>query len=1103
MSDFCSPQRYLANNRNVVRTATLTPSSVLPVVDTVLELGVPREGTGQVLLTGPYSGEEEATYDIEVLDNVIDAGSEVISTPVGPTANAGSGTLQNITSSGPPQCYTVQLQNAGIPQIQAGLDVEGVRVVARAIGDDGNGITIDIDQTTLTFTEANFSLLVDLEPGDGGETTGLKGPAFEWDTKVLSADNIIPANAHRVAFGNDHGAVYLAYKRYVEGEWFYHFVPEIKRRIPKGTRISFVTDGRAITVTPLVGSPETVTGIITVYDFLNWCFTTSALVTVEGVIAFDRSPTGQAAKELLLRTDAHCEPSTGTGSDAAQDGFVDTFANANASTELVIAKCVAVTAKDHPLARVTATRWDLNGSVSGPLGTIVEGVPYVHPDGKFGLTIKQIIPANSGVQVGRFTHTDTIYEPRDDALKPPICPKRLTLGSEAVDQTITLEWTRRPSGDCACKTMSTPPLNLACLGLTDSEGTAVSYQPDTVAKVTALYAYKNTILRFFQASAGFAAATGNVIPQLPGFVANSKGVLVGIKEEITQPEFTGAPDPDTGIVSVHVSETIAPHTNANAVLVAQDGFIDVIARFENVVATIDPLNDDSPGTYRSAGMTAWDAAFAELQSDWPASGTAPLGIDAEVYYSKLEWVLASAGLSPLGGADASIIVSGDGCWRDYGGDYWTVVGSEKGAYAPLFNNKPYIGSRLAEDGKTYFSTYEFGLVLAVACENLLVYGDQVILTIGDAGRGSVYQLDDEMVLPVLAAQPLVLAGGQDGNKILDFYVTGTVDGSKPNFLFNPDDSPPASYNEGGLIFDYVPGGIPNEAGDKWEFCMEGGHWRYRKNGGGWIVNSPSDDIDDDVLPFDSGLSIQWRTGASPSFVPGDRYSFRVFQPWAVSNLKTPNRDAWRWNEANPSVVIDCGESLPITGLALYRHTLPAGATILVEGGDAPGVYLWDEALTWQVGDIFKEVDRSARYLRLSFTNAAGAGSAHFWAGVPVTTTKQADVELGRVFKMESGTKGLVQGGNYLGKAYSGRIVWSEAKLTEQDLDAIDELIDWSKTHGDEPFLLVPNATRPQEMYAAILAVDQIDYPELSWYNRDAAFERKYSIALPFAGVWRH
>lgn len=533
-------------------------------------------------------------------------------------------------------------------------------------------------------------------------------------------------------------------------------------------------------------------------------------------------------------------------------------------------------------------------------------------------------------------------------------------------------------------------------------------------------------------------------------------------------------------------------------------FQDIVNSFEDAIAVIDPVADTA---YRTAGMDAWDDCVTELQTDVTAllAATPPLwSLRDETYKARLNWAIMSAGISPLGKTDASILTSGDGCWRDRGGDFWTVTGSAKGAYAPAFNNSIYYACRLAADGHTYFSTKEFGFQINIKCPEKLRYGDHIQLLIGDSAVGATYQVGDTLTLPIIAAQPQVLAGGQDGNDNLDWYVSGTVDGPKPNFVYNPSASPAGDYSDGGLTFTYTPGGIPNQAGDKFVFTVEGGHWQYRRDGGPWIPNSPSDDIDTAVLPFIDGLSIQFLTGNAPSFVPGDVYSFNIAQPWAVSNLQTPNRYQWKWNESGPNLVVDLGSVQPITMAAMARHTIPVGATITLEGGLAPGVYTWTKPLTWNVDAIVSEFpEEQAQYLRLTLTAATNGGVGWFFAGEALTTTLSAEIDLRRNFKMQAASgSGLSQGSNYLGRARSGSITWTQAALSEADVDGLSALIDWCKTHGDEAFVVVPNIERPDEAYAALLDVDDVAFPEISGYNRDPAFERRYSIDLPFAGVWR-
>lgn len=1176
----CSPQRYLANNRNVLLAATLEPSTVEPVSNSVLAIPLPRDGTAQASIEGSYSGAEEATYEVEILDD--DVETNLISKPI--FSGAGSGNLANIASELPAQSFVVELADNGIPELTASVDFDGVTIKARAPGADGNLIRIEIDQSPLVFTETNFSLLKALSAGAGGVSSGLEGPAYDFDTAVKGADDQIPVDAHRIAFADDHSQIYLQYKAYADSKWKYYFVPELKRDVPAGTRIEFVTGGRTVTISD-GGSPvEEFEDIVTLYDLLDKIKTDSALVDVDGVVANDRSPTGQASQELASRTDAHVEPSTGSGSDAAT-GFINTSAAPGASTELITAKCFAVNAADYPLASLANSYWTLKGSVSGDLGFIVEGVPFSNAN--FGLTIERKLPSGFGVQKGRFTHTSTSYVTRvDPEIEPPICMKRLTLGIAASDQTITLTYTARPSGNCACDNVPAPALKASCLGLNFLEGdVSDAYQVDTQEKLVELYDFEADTIR------------------------NNSSYIGGFAFQET---FTGIP-----------SEA------ENDGFAAED-FRTIVKAFEQALALIDPLSTSGSPNYRDAGQAAWDIAFAEFKADvaaienggataspstftgtafetltagdavvrywddvsatykirkavlmgggvygfvtagfsaaatatmhtlgtvsglsgltlgalyhptaatpgaWTTSAVAgvflqspaayaisttelfivnstpgsagttavgPGAILSERYRTRLDWVLISANISPLGGDDASILTSGDGCWRDLTdeGFFWEVEG-ENGLYAPAFNNTAYHSSRKATTDGKYYTTKEFGFVVSVKCPSDLKVGDQITLVIGGAAWGSTYQVGDELVLPIVAAQPLFLAGGQDGNLIQVWYVSGSLVGPLANFVYDPD--APSTYSAGGsppdLEFELVEGGIPFAKGDRFDFTIEGGHYRWRKNGGSW---SSTLVISDAAVALDSGLTLAFTPGASPSFVAGDVFSFLARQPWAVSNLKTPTAARWQWTGAAPTLAVDLGSTQDMDMVSIALHTLPVGTTLTLQGGSTTAVSDWTETLTWREGVISQlfSQQRSSRYIKLTLANATGGGIGWLWVGLAFGTELSAEIDIRDSYRINRADAGLYQGGNYIGKGTGGNIAWTEAAMNEADVVGIKALIDWIKTHDDEPFVLVPNVTRP-EAFMVRAGLDDITYEEISKYNRLAEFERRYNISLPLSGV---
>lgn len=1071
---YCAPQRYFANNRNVLAEAVLAASGVLAVSDQVLQIPVARIGTGGVRLTGAYSGTEEATYDVEILDNLPD--SPVVSAVV--ASGAGSGTIDDIVAYGVAQTYTIELFNEGIPTLAAGVDFEGVRIVARTAGDAGNALSLTIDQSSLAFAAQAYSLLEDLPAGSGGPNAGIDGAAYDWDTKVLSADNIIPSDAHRVAFGDDTTNIYTQYKRYTDGRWAYHFVPAIQRSVPKGTVVKFVTGGRDVDVLVSSTPTEAFTGIVTVFDLLNAIKTTSALLDVVGVVAYDRSPTGQAAKELLARTDAHVEPSTGSGSSYAT-GFVDTFANAGAATQLITATCFAITTRDHPEARVGHERWHLKGSVSGDLGDIATGEPFTDESPEtFGLTIPVQLPDDYNSGAGRFSVTEIAYMPRgDEEEEPPICVVAMTLGSEAVDQSVVLRWEKRPSGDCECSKMSVPALNGECLGIIDTEGDAVGLQADTIAKLTAFYEYAADVIRV---NTGLTTVDSYDVSVQAPFVARPIGSMM----------------------ELYVNDVGALATRTVAVSNPPDSFKEIVDSFAATLVAIDPVVDT---TLRANGMTAWDSAFTKIQAE--IDDTTPNlqhGYNSDGYYALLAIAYAAAGIVP-GKFDASTVQSGDGCWRDTGDGYWwTVVGSDKGAYAPAFNNTPFYSSRRNEADGLYYSSKEFGFQINIKCPQLLKEGDEIHLAIGDAGKSATYQIGDILTLPIIAGIPLQFAGGQDGDNNLSFYVSGTVDGALPNFVYDPD-APTGYLNTGVLEFDYTPGGIPNRKGDRWTFALEGGHFRWRKDGGAWSTDSPLLDIATTPAAFDSGLLIEFIPGASPSFEVGDIYSFRALQPWAISNLRAPTLARWRWSGATANVIADMGSSVPILAALLARHTLPVGATILVEGGDVAGVYLWAEPLTWSKGAIAQEfaTPRAARYVRISVASATDGGIGWAWIGSPLTTELSAGFTPRKSYRIEAGSAGLDQGGKFLASSTSGDLVWTEGSMSDDDVAGILDLIESTKTNDDEPFAFMPNVNRPSETYLMRASADELQYDEMSEMNATpGARDRRYSISLPLTGVWQ-
>ena len=1067
MSAPCSPQRFLPNNLNLFRDAVLTPSSVLPVENQVQGIKTPRSGTAQATLTGTYTGTEPATYEIQIADTDVEVPR--VSTPT--FAGAGSGTISAITATGTQQIYTVELSNAGTQTTPAAVALEGTTIEALVTGSVGNLIRITVDQSGLVFAPSNFSLLEGLSAGAGAPNNPLLGAAFDWDDAVMNQDGLIPLTAHRVAFGDDHTFVYLAYKQFKNGQWEYHLSPQLQHDVPRGTIVQFVTGGRTVSISDGLAT-EVYPDIETAYDLLYALRTQSALVVVNGVVANDRSPTGQAARELTLRTDAHAEVSYGSG--AYTRGFEDVTVAAGAGTQLVTATCFAVTSADSPLARLGAERWALKSSLLGDLGDIVTGRPYAEPSGEFGLTIPVILPPGYGLLKGQFTFVPPInYGSGHGATLPGICPVSLVLGPDAVDQTITVTYRIRPTGDCDCSNIPAPRIGGPCLGNTTEGGGLMAYQPDTVAKMVSLHLWYTELVRSW-------TTMGQA-----GLHLTALGLPAAEAPAIANPVDGSAPATASNAYYAQATESIKA----------------VVANFESAIAQIDAITPASPPAYREAGMTAWDTAVAEFQSDILVSSPPSyfINIPSDRYDARLNWVLMSAGIPTVGGADASTLQSGDGCWRDYGGSaWWEVVGNVKGAYAPAFSNKPYISCRPASEGG-YFSTHEFGFQINVACVELLREGDSVTLQIAGASQGSTYQVGDQLTLPIIAAAPLYLTGGADGSPVQTWNVNGTVSGPLAPYSYDPD--APAPYSVTGLGFTLTPGGIPFAKGDRFRFAIEGGHWRWRKDGGDWQGGSPPAAIPLGTVALDAGLSLAFVAGAAASFVAGDVFAFRALQPWAVSNTQTPSSAVWKWSGATATYAAEFTGPQAL-GMVAILHDLPAGATVTLWGGATAPATDWSEMLTYRPGVIWSVIDRTAEYVRIEVTGATGGSIQWPWIGVPLTTELSSEVQLRRGYQMNR-PGGNLQGGRCVGKTVSGDVSWTESALTEADVLALAAMLDHVKANNDEPILFIPQVTRTADpvLFARINS-DDVEFPDFMAYNQNQVFGRRVSASIPLAGVWQ-
>lgn len=569
-------QRFLSGHKNYIRSATFS-GPVKTIADAVIKKPVARSGNSAGALTGTYTGTEPKTFEVEIVDAT--ATTPLVTSPA--FVGIGTGVLNGIdTNANTARTITVELAELGELLTAAGAEVQGVRILAKDAGADGNELRLRVTRTALVFTPQTISLLTGISAG----VQSVTGPEFDWDTKIMLGDGQVPPDAHRVSFGEDQNNIYVQYKKFVDGRYAYFFEPAIKEDVPIGTVVNFVTGDYTVELLDDSGVLETYEDIQTLYDLLNAIKIDSTRLLVEGPVTYDRAPGGQALAELAVRTDAHA---------ASNTGFTEVNIQPDTPTELVVAECYAATPEDDESAGIGAELWMVRGSVSGLIRSSVRTSELIEAP-YFSAKVKPKLPVGFASAVkGRIAVGSVTSATRtEEEITPEICPAALTLGINAQEQTLTFTYKQRPEeSECPCSAMSAPNLtNAECLGGSTEAPTEGGFVPtytdaDTRDRLKLLYDFFADTVR-----------------------ANSSYVIAGGGSTPLQDSFVSGP------VTLYtpIGQTLA----------------EVVKSFEKTLGYIDPL---TPGAVKTAGYDAWDVAFTELQDDiTDFFQGAALGIEDEV-----------------------------------------------------------------------------------------------------------------------------------------------------------------------------------------------------------------------------------------------------------------------------------------------------------------------------------------------------------------------------------------------------------------------------------------------------------------------------------------
>lgn len=887
--------KYLFPANNLLTDA----SGYVPYAESInVRTAATKTGGGVVSLVGGAT--EDATYDIEIVNNTI-VGTPTVSAPV--FTGVGNPVMSALAASSgvAAQVFTATLVDLGTDTTFAFLPFQGVTLQAKSSGSGGNSITVDVDESGITRTGTDYALIEPLVKAQNEYV----GDQWNFGAVVLNADGTIPSGAPRISFGDD-PQVYRQYKEFSDGRYVYRFSPAPVRDVQEGARVKAVTGSRTVTMTDGV-TTCTYTSVTTLYSLLNAILSDgSALVDVVEPVTVNLAPGGMGMVEMSVRTVSYVQSITRDGTVFVRNAELPFTVSDDAPTEILTITCSAA---DYIGAEV----WEVRGSVSGELADAVTAVAYDGTD--YDFTIPQLLPPSSEPAAAEKSARLELLDRGEGQGVPVLCVENFVLGADARNRTFEFIWRPRPP-ECNCD-------DVEIQGGPDGGilGTEEPYVGELIpaalqTRVQSLYSWLNT------------------------FVASQASILAG-STAITSDEGTapaGTVTQETTDPSASTGDAINLLQRVGAALKVDRVDIEAAktaaALLHSVLVDIYETNSN---TMPGAAGTGWDSALTDLQTDFSALSTligstfwrnwsayidkgvsfsatvdderaaeaafssALLTVDFDGYMEKwrarMDYVRTLGGVSPdFDGATRR----GNNVWQDHNGSAWF---ESQDGLLPIQPGFYYHSCRLG-DYDLPVATREFGIGVGIGCADQLQYGDKLFITISPIGNLRVtYQVGDQFRVAIINGAPAQLGGGRTGTDTQTWRVRGSVLGGLTDYsLYKPS---PGTYSASGITFKITPGGIADALGDEFEFYVEGGQFRYRKNEGIWSSNTQ---ISTAAITIDSsngaGVGVQFTTGAAPSFVIGDTYSFSAKALNTIERMCSPVHGGTFDSESSSMLVPD-------------------------------------------------------------------------------------------------------------------------------------------------------------------------------------------------------
>lgn len=1084
--------RYPTSLENIIRTATLTATNC--VASSAFEL-LSRDavGGGTVDLSGSYTGADDAVVDIEVISDTIN-GTPQISTPV--FSGVGNGTISGISANSgiDAQVFTVTLTDLGTPTRAAFAPFQSGNLFARAVGPDGNNLSVRISQAGLTATATDYAVTRELGV-DGEEFTGEE---YNFGAVNIEPGGTVPANAPRIRFGDD-VAVYRHWREFRDSRYRYHFSPAIQRTVPIGTRVYAITGGRTATVWDTGVEVESYPDVTTLYSLVSQLQADSTLIDYDGVIAQDRRPGGMACDDLSIYTASYSAGSVREGTQFIKRAVVPLTVPSSAPTESLLIECIAAPV---PGAEV----WQATASVNGDLGTFTTGEEFT--GGGYAATIPVELQPGAEPEGEFAAYLDLLTRDAGTTI-PSLCVKNPRLGSEAKSATYVFEWRPRPAAACDCSTI--PVVggpNNDFLGITTG-GAAVATLP---AAIKTLYDqiedwrlgshHLNCYFTVTDDDTYITSLLSGLRELVQGSATQPTDLYGGFVTSLFQRVSAIAKFEQADIAAVElVANTFQQHLLAIYTEMGGSGALDaaVAAEFQTQWdAIVDKLSPLMIAT--NTGAPTWKTqVFSTLQL--PNDGGNPA---AEVEAILMRAIAGAKNLtSDLGPLTRLIQASigkvyiagnllrpfesatrqGNAVWQDHGGTHWFV--SQDG-YLPIQPGYGYHSARMeldpesGEEVPTATREYYFGP--AIGCVESLLVGDKLIVKTAPYANGrATYQAGDYIEFMIVRADPVQLGGGQTGDDTLTFSVRGSDVGALDDYALVT--TAPAGYSDGGLSFTITPGAIDFEVGDRWTFSAEGGEFRWRIDGGSWTTA----DIAASVA-LTAGINAVFRPGATPSFVDGDVYQLAALASNGAGRVRKPDDESMTWT-GSTQLDITPGDDDTADTLLIGAHTIPSTATVTLTGSnDNWSTTAFSQIVPWATGSMAMLFDSTTCAKWRLAVNESGSID-WLYLGVPTRpivtgTTATEHGNWRRRTRLANGQRSRGLGGTV-----------SHDSCTQASIDDLLTAIEYAHTNDDGRIGVIS----PEGEATLCTVADDIDISDATGFQ-PAATARRVSIALELAPV---